>query len=669
MPESKSVIYNPNSEQDAQYIGRTARYNHQAEEESSYQIAQIGSFKIAFRTMPQDLKFLTAKQNQSGLPDFKKIKSESINISGEPAIKKPEVLQQAGLSLGATQQEPAFAIDQEIKSETKKEFEKTPQKTAVSEKKESAPKTTLLYKEGEALYKRALYDEAIEKFIEALDVNPRHWRAKWYLGRAKKKLSAVKKGFAKSQQGEESKKNELTEQLKKEQEKQKQIIAKLESESRAKKEAEAKARIEAESREKVSKELELMEQEKTAAIAQTQQAQVSLEKIKQEAEEKARQEFIQKLKLEEDQIRKEQEARHQLEAELVAAEQEKEKMEKEIIQEREALLRSQQTVTEQLASMSQQAPSETQPIIQAASGQYAPLSQLAPAPTKPVYAAPAYIPSPLLSIPKTEESKISLFFLATKLIQPFLASKTARIIGSAATLGILAIALIYFTGLYKIFFSGSQPAQPKVAQEEVLPALLFTIDRTETITLKTGQKKNLFQEINKIAEKTQIPGAFTRILVKFVSEDQQQKYASLVDLIDSLQIVFPSELLSNVGGNYTLFLYSQKETPDSPFLASLGENKLGLAMTFKEPGKIAGQFASWQPTMAIDLDALFLGKKISFGSNFQFQELSYKGALIHSLDLPNQYSSLNYAFIGSNALITTSLESSQSLIDRMATAK
>jgi hypothetical protein len=652
MPESKSVIYNPQ--------------NPQSEEESNYQIAQIGSFKIAFRTMPQDLKFLLAKQKQADLPDLEKIKAKGINISEKTETEKPEDIRQEDFFPDAMKngQEPVLAAGQGMKDETKNKFEKTPQK------KELTPKLPILYKEARALYKRALYDEAIEKFIDILDASPNHWRAKWYLGRAKKKLSTVKKGFARTQQSDDDRKKELTEQLKKEQEKQKQIIIKLETEARAKKEAEAKARIEAESREKVSHELELMEQEKIAAIAQTQQAQVNLEKIKQEAEEKARQEFIQKFKLEEEQIKKEQEARHQLEAELVASEQEKEKMEKEIIREREALLQSQQTVTEQLASMGQQPPmpGETLPPSQA-SGQYAPLAEPAPIPLEPIYTAPAYVPSPLLPISETKEMKVSFFARFTELIHPFLASKTARIIGASVFLGIAAIAFIYFTGLYKIFLSSSQPAQPEIKQEEVLPSALFTINQTETIILKAGQKKNLFQEINKIAEKSQTPGSFTRILVKFISEDQQQKYASLVDLIDSLQIVFSSELLSNLDGNYTLFLYSQKEILDSPFLASLGENKLGLVMGFRESSEISRQFASWQPTMPIDLDALFLGKKISFGQNYQFQELTYKGILIHSLDLPNQYSSLNYALTGNKALIATSLESSQSLIDRIATAK
>lgn len=646
MPESKSVIFNP--------------HNPQTEEESNFQIAQIGSFKIAFRTMPQDLKFLIAKQKQAGLPALEKIKLESVNISEE--IKTTP--QEKTLSPVIEQkQEPTFAIDQELKRETKIRVEETPGKTVVPmpETEKPAPETTASsYKEAKLLYSRSLYDNAVEKFIEVLDTNPNHWRAKWYLGRAKKKLASAQKNILKSQQNAETIKKELAEELKQEQKKQKQIIARLETETRAKKEAEAKAKIEAESREKASKELELIEHEKTAAIVQAQQAQTGLEKIKQEAEEKAKQEFVQKLKTEEEQIEKEQEARRKLEADLIASEQEKKKMKEEIAREREALLESQQAITQQLTAMSQ-------PEISA--NQYIPQGQPAPASFEPTYTAPSYTPSPLIPIPKTEEPKKSIAAWIAKLAKPLLSLKTTKIIGAAIGLGSIAVGLIYFTGLYKIFSSSPQPAQPEVRQEEVLPTALFTINQTETIVLKAGQKKNLFQEINKITEKSLTPGSFTRILVKFVNEDQQQKYASLVDLIDSLQIVFPSEVLTNMDGNYTLFLYAQKETLDSPFLASLGENKLGLVMTFREPSKVVGQFINWQPTMAIDLDALFLGKKISFGSNYQFQELSYNGVLIHSLDLPNQYSSLNYAFISNKALISTSLENSQSLIDRLLPAK
>ncbi len=642
MPESKSAVFNP--------------YNPQTEEESNLQIAQIGSFKIAFRTMPQDLKFLTGKQEQPGLLPLEKIKSESINIIGETPTETP-------LPVAQQNDGPAFEIDQELKRKTKIKFENLSQEPPASALKieKSEPKTAAAsYKEGKLLYNRALYGEAIEKFIETLNAKPNHWRAKWYLNRAKNKLSGIQKNLLNSQQSEEIRKKELAEELKREQEKQKQIIAKLKTEAQAKKEAEAKAKIEAESREKISKELELMEQEKSAAIDQTRQAQTDLEKIRKEAEEKAKQEFSQKIQIEKERINKEQEARRKLEAELVIAEQEKKKMEEEIALERELLLKSQQAVTEQLAAMSQP---------EAPISQSSPPEQAAPAFFEQTFAPSAYVPPPIIPIPKIEETKISAKAKIAELIKIVLASKTTKIIGLSVGFIAVAAGFVYFTGLYKIFSSAPQPAQPEIRQEEVLPVALFTINQTETIILKAGQKKNLFYEINKIAEKSLLPGSFTRILVKFINEDQQQKYASLTDLIDSLQIVFPSEVLSNMDGNYTLFLCSQNETLDSPFLESLGGNKLGLVMTFRESNKIINQFINWQQTIATDLDALFLGKKISFGSNYQFQEFSYNGVLIHSLDLPNQYSSLNYAFINNKALITTSLESAKNLIDRLIIAK
>ncbi len=163
-----------------------------------------------------------------------------------------------------------------------------------------------------------------------------------------------------------------------------------------------------------------------------------------------------------------------------------------------------------------------------------------------------------------------------------------------------------------------------------------------------------------------LPGSFTQVLVKFISQDQGQEYAPLTDLIDALQISFPSEILASLEDKYTLFLYSQKETSPYPFIAGLGKNRLGLIISISQKEKINQQFADWEKTMPDDLDAIFLGKKISFTSNNQFQQITYRDAIIHSLDLPNKLSSLNYAFYNDKVLIATSLEAVEAAIDRMA---
>lgn len=631
MPKQTSVTFNP--------------YNTNSEEETSYQVGQVGSFKIAFRTMPNDLEFLQTKQKQSVLPPLEELKAESINIPLEKEQKIADFLHAEKKDL--------------------KEREKTP-----------APKEPLkvqtlaqLYKEAKRLYQQKLYKEAAEKFIEVLNTKPNHWRAKWYLGKTKKKIQQEKEAKSKSKAELMTEKENLAEKLKQEKEKQKQIIAKLKAEAQAKQDAEAKARLEAEARDKVGKELELIEQEKSSAIAQAQEIQAKKiaeeKKIKQEAEEKIRQEFVKKLESEEIQIKQEQEARLKLEKELLAAQQEKKKMEEEVEKERQELLSSQKAITEQLSAISK-------PVIPA----YEKPAQTTPEPapfwqeTQQIKSVPqTYAPSPIIPITELTEKQPSFFSSLFSLLKIFFSNKTAKIVGLVLIIAIAGAGLIYFAGLYK-FISSQQEAQaPTFIQETILPTSLFSVSRTETIELKAGQKKNLFQEISKLAEKNQSAGTFTRVLIKFTSEDQQQKYASLVDLIDALQIIFPAEILADLENSYTLFFYSQQELPDSPFLASLGENKLGLAITLKNKEKIGQQFINWEKTMPVDLDSLFLGKKISFSSNYQFQEITRNNITIHSLDLPNQYSSLNYAFIGNKIIITTSRESAEELIDRLESGK
>lgn len=598
-----------------------------SEEGTNYQVGQVGSFKIAFRTMSRDLEFLNAKQG--ALPPLEELKTKAINISSE---KEEKII--------------------EIKKD----------------KKSPLPQTTAsIYKEAKKLYQQKTYDEASEKFIEVLNIKPSHWRAKWYLGKTKKKIQQAQTQKIKTGTELTAEKENLAEKLKQEKEKQKEIIAKLKAEARAKEEAEARAKIEADARDKIGKELELIEQEKTSAIAQTQEIQAEAEQIKKEAEEKVKQEFAKKLESEEIQIKQEQETRRQLEKELLSVQKEKKEMEQEIEKEREELLSSQKAITEQLSSINKT-------IIPAYESPRQPLPETPPSFWQETQIkqspAPIYSPSPIIPITETAEISPSRFVEFFSLAKSFFLSKTAKIIGLVLSIGLAGTGLMYFTGLYKVISSQKQEAPTQVSiQEAILPTALFPVSRTETIELKAGQKKNLFQEINRLAEKNQTAGTFTRVLVKFTNEDQQQKYASLTDLIDALQIIFPAEILANLENNYTLFFYSQQELPDSPFLASLGENKLGLAITFEDSEKIGQQFINWEKNMPVDLDALFLGKKISFSSAYQFQEISYGDITIHSLGLPNQYSSLNYFFAGNKAIITTSDESARELIDRLGSSQ
>ena len=283
--------------------------------------------------------------------------------------------------------------------------------------------------------------------------------------------------------------------------------------------------------------------------------------------------------------------------------------------------------------------------------------------TTAVSPPPGPQPAQYQMAPSHEEDTV--FFLKKRGLN-FPSAKTVELIGAIFFIVLISSGLVYWLGWKRLHPSTPSVEQPSTQSGQVLPAALFSVNETLSVSLQIGQKKMLFQELEKISERNQAPGTFARILVKFVSEDGTQNYASLGDLIDSLQTAFPSEILNSLDkNNYMLFLYAQRNLPSSPFAISLGKNKLGLIVTMAKKENMAQKFLSWEKTMPQDLDALFLGKKISFPTQYQFSDIPYREMLIRTFDMPDQFSSLNYTFSDNKIIITTSLETTETLIDKL----
>lgn len=585
--------------------------------------------------MPHDLKLLAGKQKPGEIKTAKKESESPIAVLPETEIK-PEDL----LPIAPASQPPVLRqidIDKELSEKKHIETEKiTEEKPPTPKPPSKSSQIALLYQEAKSLYNRKFYNEALEKFNELLLLKPSHLRAKWFSGRAEKKIHKRQKTAVVQKPKPEKK---IIERL--------EIGKEREAPAPPEKKSEEIIKIKPEAEEKPIEEPRIEEQKKTAAI-EPRKMQEEMEKIRQEAAAQTEEKFARQLQEEEDRLKSEQLARQKLEQELSLAREEKRKMEEQIRLEREAVTQAQQTkAAEEKATL---------------------LAQPTAPPTARPLAMPAPAPAPMAAA--SAESRPKPKKLLVKNLKLLLSPKIIKVAGVAVVAGLIFAGLAYFTGLYKIISSkpAEQPAPP-THTEEILPPSLFPVDQTETITLQVGQKKNLFQALNKLVENNYPSGTFVRLLIKFTSENQEQKYASLVDLADALQIVIPTDVLANLENNYTLFLRSQKELPSSPFLVGLGKNKLGIVMAFRDRDKISQQFLDWQKTMPNDLDALFLGKKISFAAEYQFQEKTHGDFIIHSVDLPNEYSSLNYAFTGNNIIIATSLESIESLLDKMANSQ
>ncbi len=121
----------------------------------------------------------------------------------------------------------------------------------------------------------------------------------------------------------------------------------------------------------------------------------------------------------------------------------------------------------------------------------------------PVYSQPIAIPQ-LEEIPE-EQPRRKFAASSAGLWHSFVSSKIAKIIGVLLIIFVAASAVIYFIGFNRL----SQKLNPTTApshSEEVLPAALFSVDQKETISLQIGQKKNLAQELSKLADKDYAAG-------------------------------------------------------------------------------------------------------------------------------------------------------------------
>jgi hypothetical protein len=482
-----------------------------------------------------------------------------------------------------------------------------------------------LYREAKSLYGRKFYQAAVEKLEELINLQRGSISARWLLYRARKKLGKLQPLRSQEQKPEKPSAEDY-EALATAQRKEREQVEKAgylptiapqlairppaqiqETEKSAREKL--LAQIQQEEREKVQLQEKLLQETREREMAEQKLA---------EARERQR--------LEAARIQEERE-QALLQEKLLRETKERELMEQKIAEE-----------TERQKQLEQQA--------------------MEVATARP---APAFQPPP---ISKPEEGVVSL---TKKRWLPPISAKTIEVAGAIIIILAVSSGLVYWIGWQKLHPSAPSAEQPSAQSETVLPAPLFPIDETLSLSLQIGRKKTLFHELEKISERNQASGTFARVLVKFVSEDGTQSYASLGDLIDALQIVFPSEILNSLDkNNYTLFLYAQKNLSSSPFAISMGRNKIGIIVAVAKKDNVAQKFLSWEKTMPQDLDALFLGKKISFPTQYQFEDIPYREVLIRAFDMPDQFSSLNYTFPDNKIIIATSLETTESLIDKLA---
>lgn len=589
---------------------------------------------VTFRTMPKDLEILYAlKEQEQTQPQQAEAIEMPYSLSRSPTIPLEQLSLSSPPPAGVSAPVPAAPVPK-LSEKTAREAPPA----AFAEKKSAKQQTKELYQQAKSLYKRNFFQEAADKFSELLKISPYHLKGRWYLSRSLNKFKKYQESYLKIYEEETKLKQDFTEKIAAEEREKKEAEQKLlAEEEKSKQETQARAQIE--------QRLESAQKEKSAMEEQMNRIQEALQKIKQETEKRIEHEFSEKLEL------KDQEKKT-LEGQLAQFQQQKAALEAQLKQEHENLLRAKQEseILRDSRALAQQELLRKEEI-RAQEDAKKRLQEMLEQQKKAKRAKELQLQA--LQEPSPARTRIFDYFFL---------SKITRIIGVLVATAAVASIFIYLVGLWSAKTTEPEP-QPQQSQL-ILPAPLFQIDKTEIITLTVGQKKNLPQELDRLTTKDLAAGNFVQVLVKITSQDEQ-KYASLTEFIDSAQLAFPAEILNSLSKDYTVFIYSHKELPLSPFSAGLGKNKIGIVASISDEKNIGQSVSAWEKNMARDLEAMFLGKKISFSTDYQFEEIMYNGFLIRSLNLPNQYSSLNYTFYKDKLIITTSLESIKALIDRM----
>lgn len=229
-----------------------------------------------------------------------------------------------------------------------------------------------------------------------------------------------------------------------------------------------------------------------------------------------------------------------------------------------------------------------------------------------------------------------------------------RKIPRALILGIIGIIIIgAIGGLF--YWQGEKPKpepQPEPKPQPTLSQSLLFTEQTKILYLSDEPK--LFELLKQEAEQDQTSVTFKRIGILNSSTGEDQKFLSLVEIFQGLEIAVPPYFLSELEDNYTLAFYGQDN-----------ERRLILISQIKNIDNLKEQIKFWEETMADDLKSLFLDKAVKNPATSRFQDNNYNGVDIRYINFPEPNLTIDYAVVNKLFIITTSKESMYKTIDRI----
>jgi peptidoglycan hydrolase-like protein with peptidoglycan-binding domain len=188
------------------------------------------------------------------------------------------------------------------------------------------------------------------------------------------------------------------------------------------------------------------------------------------------------------------------------------------------------------------------------------------------------------------------------------------------------------------------------------PPPLFGVDVSLTREANISSTEEIKSLLSQWVEEDQEKNTFRRLLIK----TNENKYVSLKDIFNALEVRVPANFYSNFGDNYTLFSYSQIEG-----------NRLGIVVEVSQPQDLSSAMRAEESSMKEDFSPLL--NIIYVGSPAKIQQFrdaislpGYKGPNFRYLATSTKDVGLCYIVSQDRFIFTTSLTSIEKLIERMA---
>lgn len=191
---------------------------------------------------------------------------------------------------------------------------------------------------------------------------------------------------------------------------------------------------------------------------------------------------------------------------------------------------------------------------------------------------------------------------------------------------------------------------PEIKPELIIPPSLISV--TETETLEISKAEEITEKFSQVLTKEIKEGDFVRILIKNLPEN---KLISLSEFFEAFQIKTPDNFYQKVGGNYTLFIFSQK-----------AGKRFGLVAEIKEKEGFSDLLKSWEPSMEKDFENLF----VLFGKEKPalfpyFQDGKYREVNLRYQTFTRQDLGICYSVFDDYFLFTSSGKSIMKTIDKL----